>query len=582
MTDRRLLRAAVVLMMIAGGAGASAATPGSSSAPGDGIRDFPYLRVAGDLDADGLPDAMSVEYTPPTADIDGVASIGGLEQLVTARRGASGSVLWSKTLEGAIYPARIGSVGSDGFISAQGPTVDEFCPSTCVWASTGLPGGILVTTKRSVAVEPLILTAVGPDGTEVWTRRFEPLPGAHVLAESPTADVRASRAEDEPAFAGLLRGPGGVTDVLVSLADRTELADQVQATTTVLVLEGKGGQTRVSIDFTSTGPQPSPRPAGDLDGDGVDDFVVAHAAGSGSLAAFDGRDGSPLWTIPGPLVLTNFWILPVRDVDGDGRGELVLLGIDDIFDDEPAPLRLLDGATGAVRLSVEADTLVPVGDLDGDGVLELLTQGVSSLDSNSSLISYRLLDLGGNVLASREYTAARKPGESSIHVELRTRLGDLDEDGFEDVGHVVVGSSEGQARRDGLAISGRTLAPAFEGLAGEPVLASLGGQAGDDLMLVSAGGSSASIVATAQDGASGAPIWTAQLPVDPDLDLKTLQARVESADVNGDGTADLLLSAQLARPEDDDVPPLDLEPGPWAGRPAWVLDGRDGRLIWGV
>lgn len=553
--------------------------PGDS-APGDGIRQFPYLRLAGDLDADGLRDTVSAELSPPIAEVPGVGAAGSLEQVVTARSGAGGAILWSRILEGTILPARVGSGATPGLIAAQGPVVErQYCATLCVWASTGAPGGVLFSTQRS-PTDRVVVAAVDGAGATVWSRTFDQIPGAHVFAETSSGDHRLARTDDEPAFAGLLRAAEGIADVLVSLADRTEVAGQVQATTRTLVLSGADGRTRFAVETSTSGIQPSPRPAGDLDGDGVDDFVIVHYPGTGGLAAYRGTDGSPLWTnskLGAPRYPT---VTPVGDVNGDGHGELTIAGSDRIGFGSPAPLRLVDGETGAVLLSVEADVLTPVGDVDGDGIGELVTQSAStSPDWTTALVRYRLLTLAGTVLASRDHTATASSNEYYIYADPRPRFGDLDADGVQDLGHIVVRSTyDGPQIHQASAVSGRTLAPAFSGSSGLPLLTALGGQPGDDLLLAKAVGSG-QVAVSAQDGASGALLWSQKLAVDPELNMSTLEAAAGASDVTGDGIPDVVVSLRLERlsPEDQFV----ISSGPYSV-PSWVLDGRDGRVIWEV
>jgi len=118
------------------------------------------------------------------------------------------------------------------------------------------------------------------------------------------------------------------------------------------------------------------RAAGDLDGDGRGDLLVAESAAAMPFVQVrSGHDGSILRTISGPIGFVSD-VLGELDLDGDSVPDSVVGG----FRESTAALpssgaaRAYSGATGALLWlrrglagEASAGTLVAMGDLDGDG-----------------------------------------------------------------------------------------------------------------------------------------------------------------------------------------------------------------------
>lgn len=140
-------------------------------------------------------------------------------------------------------------------------------------------------------------------------------------------------------------------------------------------------------------PSLQPRAAGDVDGDGVPDvalhdgarWVVVSGAGLAATPAGGVPAGEPLVALEADEVDDT---LPIGDLDGDGRGDLVVLA---------GRLRLWR-SSDAPRLALHelanlgsASSVTALGDLDGDGVVEL---AVTGQDGVRIVASARLADPG--------------------------------------------------------------------------------------------------------------------------------------------------------------------------------------------
>jgi hypothetical protein len=122
---------------------------------------------------------------------------------------------------------------------------------------------------------------------------------------------------------------------------------------------------------------------GDLDGDGIPDFAVgASGAGSGMSSVGEirfcsGRDGSTLRAVRGPLTPRTFGLgerlAPAGDVDGDGVEDVLASTWDD------GPVYVLSSRSGerlrtllhqrpGQYLEGFGDSIALAGDVDGDGI----------------------------------------------------------------------------------------------------------------------------------------------------------------------------------------------------------------------
>ncbi len=177
--------------------------------------------------------------------------------------------------------------------------------------------------------------------------------------------------------------------------------------------------------------------AGDTDGDGHDDVVIGSwlSGLAGRVRVHSGADGSVLHDIPGALFTESFFgraVFPAGDVDGDG------------FDDFGVTLRegstgdfwvrVFSGSSGFPVLNVatsgDGRAVESAGDVDGDGFDDIVADGVDLLGSTQVIHIFS----GRNSSLIREIPkSVFGPLASNLQAIQIDGAGDVDRDGFDDV-----------------------------------------------------------------------------------------------------------------------------------------------------
>lgn len=240
-----------------------------------------YLSAAGDVDADGHPDMLIADYDADPAGVNRAGS-------VYVFSGADGSQIYR--FDGTIPAQELGSsVAEAGDIDQDGH--DDFI--------IGGAGGAFAYS--------------GADGSILY----------HFTGSEPNYGEVAAGAGD--------LNQDGIPDLLVSAYNYSGADFYIGKVYAYSGLDG-------SVLYTWTGEEESDQlgyslaPAGDLDGDGVDDVLAGalnadyQALDAGAVYAFSGADGSRIarWEGTGSFDRLGVSVAPVGDVDMDGRDDVIL------------------------------------------------------------------------------------------------------------------------------------------------------------------------------------------------------------------------------------------------------------------
>jgi hypothetical protein len=496
----------------------------------------------GDLDGDGRSDALFVNV------IDNAMTVHAL-------RGDDGHVLWSRVDpadDGYAYPAAVGAGGDPGVIMAKYRT----------WS------------VLSQSVTTLQVVALSGTGQVVWeSTRTGICAGALALVAG------GGRCQGLPYLAGFLHAnPSPATDVLVGLRDVTYTmicpvfacyVTFVDTVTGQIVrgTDGSAGAQATTVGFPNHSVSALPGP--DVNGDGLDDFVLEEGNPfgiSGSrVAAYDGSDGDSLWETT-DLAAGGFAVLDGGRVTGSPGHDLVVSSRG-FVDTELNPLaHLLRATDGGVVWSKAVGLPNRLGDLDGDGKDEIgfatfeatpcTVENCPPDDQSYVGVRFEAINDAGSDVYSVSYRATGSMQHRTVYV---TAGGDVEPDGVPDATYRITG---GSSVLDGGVVSGRTGEKLWSGDPGYPVAAPVDGS-GDDLVSATGGFGSPSVY-TAQDGLTGAAIWLQSLG--PTF---TRPGVTQAADLDGDGRADVIVS-------------LDVGTFDWVQPKAWVLRGTDGTVLWTI
>ena len=276
-------------------------------------------------------------------------------------------------------------------------------------------------------------------------------------------------------------------------------------------------------DFVAAAPIATPPAreieAGDLNGDGIPDLAVLLAtAGTEGIAILLGK---PMGGVDTPIILTTpteLRSLQLFDIDGDEALDLVATAGGVSGPGRVAVFRG-DGAGGFATVELSGFGVgsgpIAIGRIDGDAFADIAAaspDGVTILQGRS----------GG--LFGDDSDIQHPPGAVSA------RLGDLDEDGFNDVLLDLNGTSSAYVLRG---LAGGTFASA--------VTLDLGGDLAPDVIVDVDSDGMLDLIESGHSGVAFAR-GRAGLVFDPPVSLSSLSSVVsaDAADANGDGKLDII------------------------------------------
>jgi hypothetical protein len=189
------------------------------------------------------------------------------------------------------------------------------------------------------------------------------------------ADLRAGSPFDATFNGGVRTAAGdltgdGVADIAVAMASGGGLVRVFDGATMAEIQSGFpfGGDFSGGVALAM----------GDLDGDGRSDIVAGHASGGGTVRAFSGNDYQPLLAeTPFGAAYAGGVNLAAGDLDGDGRADVV------VAQATGAQISVISGVTRTVTATFApygpsaAGLFVAAGDVNGDGRADIVVAPAS-------------------------------------------------------------------------------------------------------------------------------------------------------------------------------------------------------------
>jgi hypothetical protein len=519
---------------------------------------FSFVEPAGDLDGRGGKDLFvgdieyEIAFSPGILGLTTDISQEGTTRL-SALSGHSGDVLWHKSYGDFVFPisARVGDEAKSGAYIVKG--------------ALSLLGPF---EQRYLTID-----AVSGRGKREWRRRYESIQSS--------SDATYSTV-DAPLSFDLFDGLGSrATDLLIGLGDVIATPAGYVVRTRTVTLDGKDGSQRdhpeqdVGIDWI-----PSPWPAGDLDGDRRDDYVVPADLGAdlgenqqgpavgGLLNARRGTDGSRIWTRGGYEFDSVAWVYRLGDVLGNRFQDLAVMTV------EPGETAfggwaayLVDAGTGRPAWRKPGGWPRSPGDITGDGLDDVVTRDVDVRFGKGVVTYHQWAHSGkGNRLWRRSIKSSYEAGLCHTACSAGVGsgwwdVGDVQRDGLQDhVVHHWVDQQPGEDRTFGFVVSGKTGRLLSSGAEEFRALGAAVDGSGTDLADLELQGPNA--VLTARRGDTHAPLWRTSMTLDTVFPPRSWP------------------SAAGMRLDDDRCADVVITFSSDAGSIVLVLDGGDGSLKW--
>jgi len=530
------------------------AAPASAQTPGEAR--IAEVITAGDLDGDGRDDIVTLGIF--TQEFTEVGPIGiSFEPVrtveLTAYRGVDGTRLWRTIVEGhdptttMVVAAPVGPEAAPGVLVLSGAFDDDLRN-----VGFGQTGATYHVDKLDFL--PASITALDGAGELAWETRFaEDRVGAflhveQILIGGVNGSVKARAGVEHSVIHGTGQYTGSpATDVLVSVSHRAQAGPAAVTVLQAIAVDGASGEAVTLLEHVTPSPAHVRAAGGDLDRDGLDDFLLREPAPTVGLGARSAADGDVIWDAAEPATPDFTYVYSFGDFTGDGVPDPMVAVFPTLWETYPSRLYLLDGATGATHLQLVDRGLAPAGDVDRDGDRDLFLVERDGQDR------YRLtvIDAAGTPL--RPPVTITEPGSLDF-------AGDLDGDGLEDLQltrYFIVGGylderPTGRVLGDPLTVTpggGYALGASLDGL-------------GDDLLSLPVRTGS-QLTFEALDGATLEPLWETTVPTPSGTASDMVLRPTPAVDLTGDGTPDVVAFL-----------------GNSSARGVVAVDGADGHFLW--